>query len=125
MKLQSIFAERAGRNGMSALWIAGLLFASASTVSATGTANILQRPGYVITLDGPDGFHPALAAGTGSTEPSPPTVDSRAAASKARRKWMESTTPVTGSPEWKKEEEDNNRYEKQIDRMIKGICKGC
>ena len=35
------------------------------------------------------------------------------------------TTPNVGSPEWKKEEAQNERKEENLKRIIQGICRGC
>jgi hypothetical protein len=36
-----------------------------------------------------------------------------------------STTPNVDSPEWKKEQADNERKEKHLKQVIEGICRGC
>ena len=35
------------------------------------------------------------------------------------------TTPNVGSPEWKREQAENERKEEQIKKVIQGICRGC
>jgi len=35
------------------------------------------------------------------------------------------TTPNVGSPEWKKEQAENERQEQHLKQVIGGICKGC
>ena len=39
--------------------------------------------------------------------------------------WMSKTTPLVGSAEWKREQEESERREEQIKRSIRGICNGC
>ncbi len=41
-------------------------------------------------------------------------------------KWpLYPTTPDVGSPEWKREKAEDARKEKQVEKAIQGICKGC
>jgi hypothetical protein len=35
------------------------------------------------------------------------------------------TTPTVGSPEWKKEQAEDEFKEKQLKQAIQGICRGC
>ena len=35
------------------------------------------------------------------------------------------TTPNVGSPEWKKEQAQNERKEENLKRIMQGICRGC
>lgn len=39
--------------------------------------------------------------------------------------WMSKRTPVLGSPEWKREQEETEKREREIKKEIKGICTGC
>ena len=38
---------------------------------------------------------------------------------------MNPTTPNVGSPEWKKEERENERKDQHLKAIMGGICKGC
>jgi hypothetical protein len=38
---------------------------------------------------------------------------------------MSSTTPKIGSPQWKREREEDERKEQHIKEVIEGICRGC
>ena len=38
---------------------------------------------------------------------------------------MYPTTPNVGSPEWQKEERDNERKDQHLKAIMGGICKGC
>jgi hypothetical protein len=35
------------------------------------------------------------------------------------------TTPNVGSPQWKKEQAENERKEEQLKKVINSICRGC
>ena len=35
------------------------------------------------------------------------------------------TTPVVGSPDWKRDKQETEQQEQRIKRLIEGICRGC
>ncbi len=39
--------------------------------------------------------------------------------------WMHEKTPAVGSPEWKQEQQETERQEREVRRAIEGICRGC
>lgn len=38
---------------------------------------------------------------------------------------LSTTTPVVGSPDWKREKQKTEQQEQQIKRLIEGVCRGC
>jgi hypothetical protein len=43
----------------------------------------------------------------------------------ARPSWMNKKTPIQGSPEWKQEQQETEKQEQEIQRVLGGICHGC
>jgi hypothetical protein len=39
--------------------------------------------------------------------------------------YSSATTPIVGSPEWKRDEAETARREKELARKLNGICRGC
>ena len=39
--------------------------------------------------------------------------------------WMNKKTPIQGSPEWKQEQQETEKQEQEIQRVLGGICHGC
>lgn len=39
--------------------------------------------------------------------------------------WMHKKTPAVGSPEWKEEQQETERQEREVRRAIEGVCRGC
>jgi len=42
-----------------------------------------------------------------------------------RPSWMNKKTPIQGSPEWKQEQQESEKQEQEIRRVLTGICHGC
>ena len=69
---------------------------------------------------------PKPAAPKPATAAKPAKPSKTAAASKTSQKGRAgSTTPTVGSPEWKKEQAEDERKEQHIKKVIEGICSGC
>jgi hypothetical protein len=39
--------------------------------------------------------------------------------------YSSATTPIVGSPEWKRDEAETARSERELARKLNGICRGC
>ncbi len=39
--------------------------------------------------------------------------------------WMYKKTPAVGSPEWKREQQEADKQEREVRQAIEGICRGC
>ena len=39
--------------------------------------------------------------------------------------WMYKKTPAVGSPEWKREQQETDKQEREVRQAIEGICRGC
>ena len=39
--------------------------------------------------------------------------------------WMYKKTPAVGSPEWKREQKETDKQEREVRQAIEGICHGC
>jgi len=76
------------------------------------------------TIDEPDG--PVTAEETSQAEkPKPPAPKPATASTTSHKATVNPTTPKVGSPEWKKEQAENERKERHLKQVIEGICRGC
>jgi hypothetical protein len=92
-----------------------LLTIAAFLASCAATTPLLQVQGNVSTkITQPDR---PLTAEVGSEAKKPKAPVPKGA--------MNSTTPNVGSPEWEKEQAENERKEQHLKQVIENICRGC
>ena len=83
------------------------------------------------TIAQPEPDDPVTAEETSAAEkptppaPKPPAPKPARASTTSHKAATNSTTPKVGSPEWKKEQAENERKERHLKQVIEGICSGC
>jgi len=96
--------------------------------AVTATALLLALGGSALATPAPDYFRAprgatlAVAQNTAkpATKPKPERFTTGSSPA------LESgTTPNVGSPEWKKEQAENERKEQRLKSIINSICRGC
>jgi hypothetical protein len=118
-----------------------LLICAASLAACAATIPLPQTQEIAATeIAQPDSSATAEASSEQAEEtekpkpqaPQPATASKPAKASKtatasktSHETKMSSTTPKIGSPQWKREREEDERKEQHIKEVIEGICRGC
>jgi hypothetical protein len=101
-----------------------LIFAAFLTGCAA-TTQLLPTYENVSTETAEPASPPAAEVASEAEKPKPPTPKPAAASTTLRKDKKSSTTPIVGSPQWKKERVENERKEQHIKEVIEGICSGC
>jgi predicted component of type VI protein secretion system len=110
---------------MGVLRVMLLLILAAFLAGCAATTPPLQAQGNVSTKIAQPDRPPTAKVRSEARKLKLPAPKPTAASITADKGSMNLTTPNVGSPEWEKEQAENERKEQHIQRVMQSICRGC